>query len=155
MVRPAEGQSHAANVFPSYIAFDSNGNLSTVGLRAKERYRDGATDLVVCHFKRLIGRPYDYVAREISKGSRFFEGFKGRIERGPTGEVLIRVGEKKYSVVEIASFLLEKIVDEAEAEAQKLAGESIEKVIISIPAAFDNLQREATLRLQRLLDSPM
>jgi molecular chaperone DnaK len=120
-----------------------------VGLRAKERYRDGATDLVVCNFKRLIGRSYDYVAREISKGSRFFEGFKGRIERGATGEVLIKVGEKKYSIVEISSFLLKRIVAEAESEAQKLGGESIEKVVISIPAGFDSLQGEATYEAAR------
>lgn len=145
MVRPPEGQSDGAIIFPSYIAFKENADLDTVGLRAKERFRDGATDLVVRHFKRLIGRSYDHAAAEISMRSRFFEEFKGRIERGPDGEVLIRVRERKYAVTQIASFLLRKIWDEAQTETQKRSGGEIEKVIISIPAGFDNEQREATL----------
>ena len=145
MVEPVEGKSEFANVFPSYLAFDRDGNLSAVGLRAKERRRDGATELVVCQFKRLIGKPYDYVAREIAKETRFFEEFKGRIERGPDGKVLIKVGERKLSGVEITSFLLRKIREDAESEAQRLWKESVSEVTISLPAGFDDSQRTDTL----------
>lgn len=144
IVIPAEGQSDGANVFPSYVAFDMQGNVSVVGRTAKERYREDATGLVVRHFKRLIGRNYDYVAKEISKGSRFFKEFEGRIERGPKGEVLIKVADNKCTVIEIASFLLKKIKDDAEVMVKKHWGESIDEVTISLPAGFEDAQRQDT-----------
>jgi len=146
IVRPSEGLSDGAKVFPSYIAFDNQGNVSAVGLRAKERYRDGATEFVVRHFKRLIGRPYDYVAREIAKGTRFFDEFKDRIERGPHGEVMIRVAGKTLSVVEITSFLLRKMIEDTESMARGRWRESITGAVISLPAEFDDSQRAHTLK---------
>ena len=144
VVIPAEGLSEGTCVFPSYVGFDNQGSLSTVGLRAKERYRNGATEFVVRHFTRLIGRPYDHVAREISRGSRFFEEFKGRIERGPRGEVLIRIANRRYTVIQIASFLLKKIKEDADAMAERRWAEYIDEVIISLPAGFDYAQRQDT-----------
>jgi len=144
MVQAPEGRADGADIFPSYVAFDRDGNFSAAGLRAKERYRDGATDLVVRHFKRLIGRTYDHVAGEISLGNPVFQEFKDRLARGPRGEIFIQVGPKRYSVVEVAALLLGKIKEVAAAEAHRLWREEIEGVTVSIPAGYDGPQREAT-----------
>jgi len=143
MVEAPEGRADYATIFPSYVAFDRDGNFSAAGLRAKERYRDGATDLVVRHFKRLIGRSFDHVAGEIAKGNLQFKEFKNRIVRGPKGDILLQVGTNKYSVVEIAGLFLQKIAEAATGKAHKL-GEDIQGVTISLPAGYDGPQREAT-----------
>ncbi len=152
MVEPAEGPVNGAFVFPSYIAFDPQGEVMAAGLWARERYREGA--FVVCHFKRLMGRSYDYVLKEIKDGKRFFQEFQGIITRGPSGEVLIRAGAKTYSPSEIAAFLLKKIMLDAQAMEQRQWGEGIEDVTISVPAGWEDEQRKAIQKAAELANLP-
>ncbi len=153
IVPPTEGSTDEGDVFPSYVAFDSQGNPSAIGLPAKERFANVGGELVVRHVKRLIGRPYDYVAKEIAAGKRFLDEFKDRIERGKHGEVLIRVGNKKYTPIDIATFLLEKIYKDAEAFAHEKFRVGIDQVVISIPAGLDDMQRQAIFKAgERVFD---
>ena len=76
MIEPAEGSTDEGMVFPSYVAFDVNGQVSCVGITAKRQFQTAA-DLVLRHTKRLIGRSYDYLRRELdhnpgNQGQRFF-----------------------------------------------------------------------------------
>jgi molecular chaperone DnaK (HSP70) len=150
IVEPIEGPLHQDLVFPSYVAFDKQGKVSAVGLNARERYFfRGQSELVVRHFKRLIGRPYDYVAEQISNGNRAFLEFRNRIRRSDDGLILLTVGEGVISVIEIASHLLQKIFADAEVQLQKW-GEEIEAVTVTLPAGFDDSQRQATVEAARM-----
>lgn len=152
MIEPAEGATDEGMVFPSYVAFDVNGNVSSLGIAAKRQFQTAA-DLVVRHAKRLIGRSFDYLRREIelgqgNQGRRFQDEYKERIERGMTGDVLIRIGKgesRTYTPQEIAKFLLEKIRDDAEPQVRQLLGTGIDGAVITVPAGFDDAPLRATL----------
>jgi molecular chaperone DnaK (HSP70) len=150
IVEPIEGPLQQDLVFPSYVAFDRQGKVSAVGLNARERYFfRGQSELVVRHFKRLIGKPYDDVAEQISKGNRAFSEFGNRIKRSDEGLILLTVGERDVSVIEIASQLLQKIFADAEVQLRKW-GEEIEAVTVTLPAGFDDSQRQATVEAARI-----
>jgi molecular chaperone DnaK len=148
-IEPSDGTLFLDLVFPSYVAFNRKGEVSVAGLLARERYFSGQSDLVVRHFKRLIGRPYDHVIEQISKGDRAFSEFQGRIKRSTDGLILVTVGERDISVIEIASHLLRKIVNDAQILFQN-RGENIDSVAISLPAGFDDSQRQATIEAAKL-----
>ncbi|MHB9026514.1 MAG: Hsp70 family protein [Armatimonadota bacterium] len=153
MIEPAEGATDEGMVFPSYVAFDTAGNMSCVGLPAKRQFQTAA-DLVIRHAKRLIGRSYDYLGSELEqvkaggRGRRFLDEFLDRIERGDTGEVLIRVGKtyvQTYTPQDIARFLLEKIRTDAEPQVHSLLGKGITSAVITVPAGFDDAPLRATM----------
>jgi len=152
MIEPAEGATDEGMVFPSYIAFDASGSVSCIGIMAKRQFQTAA-DLVVRHAKRLIGRSYDYIRREIEQnaagqGRRFLDEFKERVERGMTGDVNIRVGKTEictYTPQEIAKFMLTKIRDDAEPQVRQLLGVGIDGAVITVPAGFDDASLRATL----------
>ncbi len=149
MIEPTEGPFFGDLVFPSYVAFNRKGEVSAVGLPARERFLGGQSDLVVRHFKRLIGRPFDYVIEQISKDDRAFSEFRDRIKRSTDGSILITIGERDISVVEVASCLLKKIVEDSQTLIRN-RGEKIDSVVISLPAGFDDSQRQATIEAAKL-----
>jgi molecular chaperone DnaK len=153
MIEPAEGATDEGMVFPSYLVFDAVGNISAAGIPAKRQF-PSAADLVIRHAKRLIGRSFDYISREIElseqrgRGRRFLDEFKERIQRGTTGEVLIGVGKTQtqaYTPQELARFLLEKIRDDAEPQVVQMLGKAIDGAVITVPAGFDDAALRATL----------
>jgi molecular chaperone DnaK (HSP70) len=148
-IEPIDGTLYLDLVFPSYVAFNKQGKVSVAGLIARERYFSGQSELVVRHFKRLIGRPYDHVAKRISEGYRAFSEFSGRIKRADDGLILVTVGERDISIVEIVSYLLRKIVEDAQVLLRR-RGEDIDTLTISLPAGFDDSQRQATLKAARM-----
>ena len=148
-IEPTEGHFLGDLVFPSYVAFNKKGEVSAAGLPARERFLGGQSDLVVRHFKRLIGRPFDYVIEQVSKDDRAFSEFRDRIKRSSDGSILITVGERDISVVEVASCLLKKIVEDSQTLIRN-RGEEIDSVVISLPAGFDDSQRQATIEAAKL-----
>lgn len=153
MIEPAEGSTDEGMVFPSYVAFNVNGGVSCAGTTAKRQFHSSA-DLVVRHAKRLIGRSYDYLSREIGQTQsgglerRFLDEFKDRIERGPTGDILIRMGINDvvtYTPQQTAEILLRKIKEDAEPQVRQLLGVDIERAVITVPAGFDDAPLRATL----------
>jgi len=123
--------------------------VSAVGRLARDRYFIEQSELVVRHFKRLIGRPYDYVIEKISKGDRAFLEFEDRIRRAEDGRILVTVGERDVSVIEIASHLLGKIVEDTQFLLKK-RGEDIDTLTISLPAGFEDSQRQDTIEAARM-----
>ncbi len=150
-IEPSEGLPYYSTdlVFPSYVAFNKEGEAPVAGLPAWERLPTVQYALVVRYFKRLIGRPYDYVIERISKGDRAFSEFQGRIKRSNDGFILITVGGRDISVVEVASHLLKKIVDDAQIFI-KNRGETIDSVTMSVPTGLDSSQRQATIEAAEL-----
>ncbi|MHB0936708.1 MAG: Hsp70 family protein [Armatimonadota bacterium] len=152
MIQPVEGPTEEGLIFPSYIAFDVYGNAACSGLLAKRQFH-GAADLIVRHVKRLMGHSYDYVVKSMETHNgisrrRTLDEFKGRITRGDTGEVLIRVGKrqvKQYTPQEIATFLLGKIREDAELQMRRMHGTRIDQVVITVPAGFDDAPLRATM----------
>jgi molecular chaperone DnaK len=83
--------------------------------------------------KRFIGRRYEEVASEIDTVTY-------DVVDGPEGAVRFRIRDKSYAPEEISSMVLRKLVD----DASKFLGEKITEAVITVPAYFNDAQRQAT-----------
>jgi molecular chaperone DnaK len=103
--------------------------------------------------KRLIGRPYADPTVEKDKGMVPYE-----IVKGPNGDAWVRAHGKDYSPQQISAFILMKMKEDAERQL----GEKIEKAVITVPAYFNDAQRQATkdagkiagLEVLRIINEP-
>ncbi len=128
----AEGE----RVTPSVVAFKDGEVL--VGRMAK-RQAVLNPEGTIFEVKRFIGRRWEEVQEEAGR-------VPYRVEKGPDGGVRIRVGDKLYTPEEISAFILKKLASDA---AAKL-GQKVEKAVITVPAYFNNSQREATANAGRI-----
>lgn len=103
--------------------------------------------------KRLMGRRIDDKA--VTKEQEFLPY---KIIEGAEGRVSVEVEGKKYTPEEVSAMILKKIKEDAEA----YLGEKVEKAVITVPAYFDDAQRQATkqagqiagLEVERILNEP-
>src|ERR1700733_11444698 len=103
--------------------------------------------------KRLIGRKFDDPVVAKDKGMVPYE-----IVKGPNGDAWVRAHGKDYSPQQISAFILQKIKEDAEAHL----GEKVEKAVITVPAYFNDAQRQATkdagkiagLEVLRIINEP-
>ncbi|MGZ8362339.1 MAG: molecular chaperone DnaK [Caulobacteraceae bacterium] len=103
--------------------------------------------------KRLIGRSYDDPVVAKDKGMVPYE-----IVKGPNGDAWVRANGKDYSPQQISAFILQKLKEDAEANL----GEKITKAVITVPAYFNDAQRQATkdagkiagLEVLRIINEP-
>jgi len=128
----AEGE----RVTPSVVAFKDGEIL--VGRMAK-RQAVLNPEGTIFEVKRFIGRRWEEVEEEAKR-------VPYRVEKGPDGGVRIRVGDKLYTPEEISAFILKKLANDA---AAKL-GTEVKKAVITVPAYFNNSQREATANAGRI-----
>jgi molecular chaperone DnaK len=136
---------------PSMVAISSNGER-LVGQIAKRQAITNPENTVF-GVKRLIGRKYDSV--EIQNDIRVLPY---KIEKAPNGDVLINLHGKRYSPAEISSFILANIKKTAEA----YLGEKVTDAVITVPAYFNDSQRQATkdagkiagLNVLRIINEP-
>jgi molecular chaperone DnaK len=136
---------------PSTVAFTDSGER-LVGQTAK-RQAITNPDNTVYAVKRLIGRKYDSpeVQRDI-KISPF------KITKAPNGDAQVTVRGKDYSAAEISSMILQKMKQTAE----EYLGEKVTDAVITVPAYFNDSQRQATkdagriagLNVQRIINEP-
>ena len=121
------------NTTPSIVAFTEDGER-LVGLPAK---RQGVTNPTATLFaiKRLIGRRYDDPMVEKDKKLVPY-----KIVKGPTGDAWVEADGKSYSPQQISAFILQKMKETAEAKL----GESVTQAVITVPAYFNDAQRQAT-----------
>ncbi|HEU0159864.1 MAG TPA: Hsp70 family protein, partial [Hyphomicrobiaceae bacterium] len=143
--------AEGSNTTPSIVAFTDDGER-LVGLPAK---RQGVTNPMNTFFaiKRLIGRNASDPVVEKDKGMVPYE-----IVKGPTGDAWVRAHGKDYSPQQISAFILQKMKEAAE---QHL-GEKVEKAVITVPAYFNDAQRQATkdagkiagLEVLRIINEP-
>jgi len=135
---------------PSVIAFTESEKL--VGHSAK---RQAVTNSENTFFavKRLIGRTFDDPALK-----KDIEKLPYRVIRADNGDAWVESRSKKYSPPQISSFVLSKMKETAE----KYLGQTVSKAVITVPAYFNDAQRQATkdagkiagLEVLRIINEP-
>ena len=150
VIENAEG----ARTTPSVVAIqdDSANGERLVGQPARRQAVTNPTNTFFA-IKRLIGRNYDDPVVAKDKGMVPYE-----IVKGPTGDAWVRAHGKDYSPQQISAFILQKMKEAAEAHL----GEKVEKAVITVPAYFNDAQRQATkdagkiagLEVLRIINEP-
>ncbi len=136
---------------PSVVAFMEDGER-LVGQPAKRQAVTNPTNTLFA-IKRLIGRNFADPMVEKDKGMVPYD-----IVKGPTGDAWVRAQGKDYSPQQVSAFILQKMKEAAE---QHL-GEKVEKAVITVPAYFNDAQRQATkdagkiagLEVLRIINEP-
>jgi len=140
-IKANDGTTNQGKVLPSYVEFNHSGDVFAVGKKAYDDYRSGSDNPIIWGSKRLIGISYEVAKKE-------FRRFDYKIEKGEDGGVIIPVGNKIYSPVDIATTILQKIKEDALIKGLNSIPR-IDKVVVSHPAYFDGARRDATLRAAR------
>ena len=147
VIPTAEG----SRLLPSVVAFNKNGER-LVGIPAK-RQAVVNSENTVSSIKRFMGRRYDEVKSER-------EMVPYEVVAGPAGDarVHIPIVDKTYTPQEISAMILEKL----KADAEAYLGEPVTKAVITVPAYFNDSQRQATkdagkiagLEVMRIINEP-
>ena len=122
--------AEGARTTPSVVAYKGEERL--VGQIAKRQAALNPT-ATLFEVKRFIGRRWDEVREEAGRAP-----FK--VKEGPAGSVRIEVNGKDLAPEQVSAEVLRKLVADASAKL----GSSIKDVVVTVPAYFDNSQREAT-----------
>jgi len=134
---------------PSVVAFTKDGQR-LVGAPAKRQSVTNPQNTIFS-IKRFMGRKYSEVSEEMKI-------VPYTVEAGPNGDVRIKVEGKEYAPPEISAMILQKLKTDAEA----YLGETVNDAVITVPAYFNNAQREATkdagkiagLNVLRIINEP-
>ena len=143
--------AEGARTTPSVVAFIEN-DEKLIGQPAKRQAVTNAQDTIFAS-KRLIGRSFedDTVKKDISK-------VPFKIVKSDNGEAWVEGKGKKYSPSQISAFVLQKMKETAE----KYLGQAVTKAVITVPAYFNDAQRQATkdagkiagLEVLRIINEP-
>jgi molecular chaperone DnaK len=147
LIENAEGM----RTTPSIVAFTSDGER-LVGQPAKRQAVTNPTNTIFA-VKRLIGRRYDDPMVEKDKGLVPY-----KIVRASNGDAWVEADGKAYSPSQISAFILQKMKETAEANL----GEKVTQAVITVPAYFNDAQRQATkdagkiagLEVLRIINEP-
>jgi len=143
--------AEGARTTPSMIAFAKDGER-LVGQPAKRQAVTNPEQTLYA-IKRLIGRPFkDKQVQEMAKTAPF------KIIEGDNGDAWVEVDGEKYAPSQISAMLLQKMKETAEA----FLGEKVTKAVITVPAYFNDSQRQATkdagkiagLEVERIINEP-
>ena len=143
--------SEGGRTTPSYVAFTDTGEI-LVGQPAKRQSITNPENTIFA-IKRLIGRRYDDPTTQKDK-----ELVPYKIVSGDNGDAWVEVRGKKYSPSQISAFILQKMKETAEANL----GETVTQAVITVPAYFNDAQRQATkdagkiagLEVLRIINEP-
>ena len=143
--------SEGARTTPSMVAFTDNGER-LVGQAAKRQAVTNPSNTLYA-IKRLIGRRYDDPMVNKDKGLVPYA-----IVRGDNGDAWVEVKGQKYAPSQISAFVLGKMKETAEA----YLGEPVTQAVITVPAYFNDSQRQATkdagriagLEVLRIINEP-
>ena len=147
VIENAEG----ARTTPSIVAF-TDGEERLVGQPAKRQAVTNPENTIFA-VKRLIGRRYDDPVTEKDKKLVPY-----KIIKGDNGDAWVEAGGRKQSPSQISAMILQKMKETAEA----YLGEKVEKAVITVPAYFNDAQRQATkdagkiagLEVLRIINEP-
>src|ERR687883_620740 len=134
---------------PSVVAFTKDGQR-LVGAPAKRQQVTNSQNTLFS-IKRFMGRKYDEVSEEMKI-------VPYEVEQGPNGDVRVEAEGKEYAPPEISAMILQKL----KADAEAFLGEPITDAVVTVPAYFNNAQREATkdagkiagLNVLRIINEP-
>ena len=143
--------AEGARTTPSVVAFLEN-EEKLIGQPAKRQAVTNAQDTIFAA-KRLIGRSFEdeTVKKDVSK-------VPFNIVKSDNGEAWVEGKGKKYSPAQISAFILQKMKETAE----KYLGQAVTKAVITVPAYFNDAQRQATkdagkiagLEVLRIINEP-
>jgi molecular chaperone DnaK len=134
---------------PSVVAFTQGGER-LVGVPAK-RQQVTNPENTVFSIKRFMGRKHSEVSEEMTI-------VPYKVLSGPGGDVLVEAAGKQYSPPEISAMILQKL----KADAEAYLGETVTDAVITVPAYFNDSQRQATkdggkiagLEVKRIINEP-
>jgi len=134
---------------PSVVAFAKDGQR-LVGAPAKRQQVTNPTNTIFS-IKRFMGRKYEEVSEEMKI-------VPYEVVNGPNADVRVMADGKQYAPPEISAMILQKL----KADAEAYLGESVSEAVITVPAYFNNAQREATrdagkiagLNVLRIINEP-
>jgi molecular chaperone DnaK len=138
-----------SRITPSVVGFTKSGER-LVGQVAKRQAVTNPENTVFS-IKRFMGRKYDEVTEEMKM-------VPYTVARASNGDVRIKTGGKEYSPPEISAMILQKLKQAAE----EYLGQSVTKAVITVPAYFNDAQRQATkdagqiagLEVMRIVNEP-
>ncbi|BDT61546.1 MAG: chaperone protein DnaK [Flavobacteriales endosymbiont of Rhyzopertha dominica] len=141
--------SEGKRTTPSIVAFTEN-NIKKIGDPAKRQAVTNAKKTIYS-IKRFIGRKYDEIKDEI-------KNFTYVIKEGKNNTPCVEIDNKLYTPQEISAMILQKLKKNAE----DYLGTKIDKAVITVPAYFNDAQRQATkeageiagLKVERIINEP-
>ena len=147
VIASAEGE----RLVPSVVAVNKNGERLT-GRPARNQAVVNPENTVFS-IKRFMGRKFDDPEVQRSIGMVPYE-----IKKAPNGDVRVVLGGKEYSAPEVSAMVLAKI----KADAEAYLGEAVTQAVITVPAYFNDAQRNATkdagkiagLEVLRIINEP-
>src|SRR5581483_3399297 len=121
-------------ITPSVVAINPRNGERLVGTIAKRQAVTNPENTVFS-VKRFMGRKFDDpIVQEAIKRVPY------RVTKAPNGDVRVAMGGKEYSPPEISAMILQKLKADAEAKL----GEKVTQAVITVPAYFNDTQRQAT-----------
>jgi molecular chaperone DnaK len=134
---------------PSVVAFTKDGQR-LVGAPAKRQSVTNPQNTVFS-IKRFMGRKYSEVSEEMKI-------VPYEVIAGPNGDARVKAGDKEYAPPEISAMILQKL----KTDAESYLGETVTDAVVTVPAYFNNAQREATkdagkiagLNVLRIINEP-
>ncbi len=130
VVENAEGQ----RVTPSVVATNTKSGERIVGVLARRQAITNAENTIFS-IKRFMGRKFDDpVVQEAIKRVPY------KVSRAKNGDVRVSMGGKEYSPPEVSAMILQKLRADAEAKL----GDKVTQAVITVPAYFNDAQRQAT-----------
>ena len=134
---------------PSVVAFTKNGER-LVGAMAKRQAVTNPTQTVFS-IKRFMGRKFSEIKQDVDL-------VPYKLVEGKNGDAHVQIGDKTYSPPEISAIILQKL----KADAEAYLGETITEAVITVPAYFNDSQRQATkdagriagLEVRRIINEP-
>jgi molecular chaperone DnaK len=138
-----------SRITPSVVGFTKSGER-LVGQVAKRQAVTNPENTVFS-IKRFMGRKFDEVNEEMKM-------VPYQVERASNGDVRVKAGDKEYPPPEISAMILQKLKQAAE----EYLGQSLTKAVITVPAYFNDAQRQATkdagqiagLEVMRIVNEP-
>jgi molecular chaperone DnaK len=142
--------SEGERTTPSVVAFDRRSGERLVGQLAR---RQAVTnpERTIYSIKRFMGRRYSDVKTEAGR-----VGYQ--VKSGNGGDIRVQVDDKEYSPPEISAMILQKL----KRDAEEYLGEEVTEAVITVPAYFEDAQRQATkdagriagLNVKRIINEP-
>lgn len=144
--------SEGGRLVPSVVAMNTKTGERLVGQVARRQAITNPENTLFS-IKRFIGRKFDDPEVQRAMSHTPYE-----ISAAPNGDLRVHMGEKEYSPQEISAMVLAKLKDDAEA----YLGEAITQAVITVPAYFNDTQRQATkdagriagLEVLRIINEP-
>ena len=144
--------SEGGRLFPSVVAVNPKNDERTVGQVAR-RQAITNPDNTIFSIKRFMGRKFSD-----PEVQRALELVPYKVTAAPNGDVRVWMGGKEYSPPEISAMILQKV----KADAEAYLGEPVVQAVITVPAYFNDSQRQATkdagriagLEVMRIVNEP-